>query len=66
MKSKHTFSNIIVRTVRQLSAIICIAALVPGNAIAAGTASCSSNAASCAEDTAGATGLAGRSDRALP
>ncbi len=34
MKSKHSFSDIIIRTVRQLSAIICIAALVPGNAIA--------------------------------
>ena len=34
MKSKHSFSNIIIRIVRQLSAIICIAALAPGNAIA--------------------------------
>src|ERR1700761_2727737 len=33
MKSKHTFSNIMIRTVLQLSAIICITALVPGNAI---------------------------------
>jgi hypothetical protein len=31
MKSKHRFSDIIIRTVRQLSAIICIAALVTGN-----------------------------------
>ena len=34
MKSKHSFSNIIIRTVRQVSAIICITALVPGNVIA--------------------------------
>jgi hypothetical protein len=37
MRSKHSFSNVIIRTVRQLSAIICIAALVPGDSIAVQT-----------------------------
>ena len=37
MKSKHSLSNIIIRTVRQLSVLMCVAALVPGNAIAVQT-----------------------------
>ncbi len=62
----HNVSNMIIRTVRELSAIVCIAAIVPGNAhSSANAATCSSNAATCAEDSAGAIGLAGGSDRPL-
>ena len=34
MKYKHNFSDMIVRNARELSAIVCIAAIVPGNGIA--------------------------------
>lgn len=37
MKYKHNFNNMIIRTARELSAIVCIAAIVPGNAIAVQT-----------------------------
>ena len=37
MNSKHSFINIMIRAVRELAAVICIAALVPGNAIAVQT-----------------------------
>ena len=37
MKYKHNFSDMIIRTARELSAIVCIAAIVPGNGIAVQT-----------------------------
>ena len=37
MNSKHSFINIMIRAVRELAAVICIGALVPGNAVAAQT-----------------------------
>ena len=37
MNSKHSFINIMIRAVRELAAVICIGALVPGNAIVAQT-----------------------------
>ena len=37
MTSKHSFINITIRAVRELAAVICIGALVPGNAVAAQT-----------------------------
>jgi Protein of unknown function (DUF3300) len=37
MNSKHSFTNIMIRVVRELAAVICIGALVPGNAIVAQT-----------------------------
>ncbi len=37
MNSKHSFINIMIRAVRELAAVTCIGALVPGNAIAAQT-----------------------------
>ena len=35
MNSNHYLRNIVIRAVRELAAIICIGALVPGNALAA-------------------------------
>src|SRR5271157_3518586 len=32
MNSKHSFRNIMIRAVRELAAIVCVAAIVPGNA----------------------------------
>src|SRR5208283_3238937 len=37
MNSKHSFRNMMIRAVRELAAVICIGALVPGSAVAAGT-----------------------------
>ena len=34
MNSKHSFINIMIRAVRELAAVICIGALVPGSAVA--------------------------------
>ena len=37
MNSKHSFKNIMIRASRELTAIICVAAFVPGNAVAVPT-----------------------------
>ncbi len=73
MGAKRNFSNVIIHALREFTALLCVALLVPGNAVAVQTqqpalhpATCGSSRATSGKATAGPTGFVSGADRSLP